>query len=87
MRKAGLRGMTRGKNARTTVTSRGDVRFPDLVQRKFAATAPNLLWVADITFVPTWNGFAYVAFITDVFSRKIVGWNVSSRLTTDALPL
>lgn len=66
MRKAGLRGMTRGKMVRTTVTSKLDVKFPDLVKRNFTATHPNQLWVADITFVPTWAGFAYVAFVTDV---------------------
>jgi len=87
MRKAGLRGMTRGKMVRTTVASKLDVKFPDLVKRNFTATRPNQLWVADITFVPTWAGFAYVAFVTDVYCRKIVGWNVSSRLTTESLPL
>lgn len=87
MRKAGLRGMTRGKIVRTTVASKLDMRFPDLVKRNFTAITPNQLWVADITFVPTWAGFAYVAFVTDVYSRKIVGWNVSSRLTTESLPL
>ena len=87
MRKAGLRGMTRGKTVRTTLSSKLDVKFPDLVKRNFTATRPNQLWAADITFVPTWAGFAYVAFVTDVYSRKIVGWNVSSRLTTESLPL
>lgn len=66
MRKAGLRGITRGKMVRTTVASKLDVKFPDLVKRNFTATRPNQLWVADITFVPTWAGFAYVAFVTDV---------------------
>lgn len=87
MRKAGLRGMTRGRAVRTTLSSKLDVKFPDLVKRNFTATRPNQLWVADITFVPTWAGFAYVAFVTDVYCRKIVGWNVSSRLTTESLPL
>jgi transposase InsO family protein len=87
MRKAGLRGMTRGKTVRTTVSSKLDMKFPDLVKRNFTATRPKQLWVADITFVPTWAGFAYVAFVTDVHSRKIVGWNVSSRLTIESLPL
>ncbi len=76
MRKAGLRGMTLGKTVCTTVSSKLDVKFHDLAKRNFTATRPNQLWVADITFVPTWAGFAYVAFVTDVYSRKIVGWNV-----------
>ena len=66
MRKAGLRGMTRGKTVRTTVSSKLDMKFPDLVKRNFNPTRPNQLWVADITFVPTWAGFAYVAIVTDV---------------------
>lgn len=88
MRKADLRGAIRGRKPITTPpATRTADQFPDLVQRRFTADAPNRLWVADITFVPTWSGFAYVAFVTDVFSRKIVGWNVSSRLTTESLPL
>jgi putative transposase len=66
MRKVGLRRMTRGKTVRTTVASKLDMKFPDLVKRNFTTTRPNQLWVADITFVPTWAGFAYVAFVTDV---------------------
>jgi hypothetical protein len=57
------------------------------VQRRFVADRPNQLWVADITYVATWQGFAYVAFVTDVFSRKIVGWSVSSTLKTDMFAL
>jgi transposase InsO family protein len=72
---------------RTRVASKLDVKFPDLVKRNFTATLPNQLWVADITFVPTWAGFAYVAFVTGVYSLEIVGWNVSSRLTTESLTL
>lgn len=88
MRKAGLRGAIRGRRPITTTPAAQVAgRFPDLVKRRFTADAPNRLWVADITFVPTWSGFAYVAFVTDVFSRKIVGWNVSSRLTSESLPL
>ena len=88
MRKTGLRGAIRGrKPITTTPAAKAAGRFPNLVQRRFTADAPNRLWVADITFVPTWSGFAYVAFVTDAFSRKIVGWNVSSRLTTESLPL
>jgi transposase InsO family protein len=88
MRKAGLRGAIRGRQSITTTpAAKAAGLFPDLVGRRFTADAPNRLWVADITFVTTWSGFAYVAFVTDAFSRKIVGWNVSSRLTTEFLPL
>jgi putative transposase len=66
MRKTGLRGMTRGRIVRTTVASKLGVKFPELVKRNFTATRPNQLWVTDITFVPTWAGFAYVAFVTGV---------------------
>jgi len=59
----------------------------DLVQRRFTATGPRRLWVADVTYVATWSGFAYVAFVTDVYSRRIVGWNVASTLKADILPL
>lgn len=84
MRGAGLRGVTRGRAF--TVTTEPDVlaaRPPDLVQREFRATRPNQLWVADITYVATWAGFVYVAFVIDVFSRAIVGWRVSNSLRTD----
>ncbi len=80
----GLRGVRRGKFKRTTVTD-GDAgtRPADLVERQFTAVAPNRLWLADITYVSTWSGFCYVAFITDVFSRAIVGWRVSKSLRAD----
>ena len=84
MRGMGLRGATRGRAYK--VTTRADenaFRPPDLVHRQFVATRPNQLWVADITYVATWAGFAYVAFVVDVFSRRIVGWRVSSSLKTD----
>ena len=61
----------------------GAVRPPDLVMRRFVATRPNQLWVADLTYVATWRGFAYVAFVIDVFARRIVGWRVSSSLRSD----
>ena len=67
----------------TTVADKNAVRPPDLVHREFAATRPNQLWVADITYVATWSGFAYAAFVVDVFSRRIVGWRVSSSLKSD----
>jgi putative transposase len=80
----GLRGVRRGKFKRTTLTD-GDAgsRPADLVERKFSASAPNRLWLADITYVSTWSGFCYVAFITDAFSRAIVGWRVSKSLRAD----
>jgi transposase InsO family protein len=80
----GLEGARRGKRfKRTTVVDEAAHRPADLVERDFTADRPNQLWVADLTYVPTWVGFAYVAFITDVFSRKIVGWRVSNSLRSD----
>jgi transposase InsO family protein len=84
MRDMGLRGAVRGRAFKvTTVADITAMRPPDLVDRKFSATRPNQLWVADITYVATWAGFAYIAFIIDVFSRRIVGWRVSSSLRSD----
>ena len=84
MRGMGLHGAVRGKAFKvTTVADEAAARPPDLVHRAFAATRPNQLWVADITYVATWAGFAYVAFVIDVFSRRIVGWRVSSSLKSD----
>jgi putative transposase len=83
MRQLGLRGVLRGKRVRTTVS---DLRAPcpqDKVNRQFQATRPNQLWVADFTYVPTWQGFVFVAFVVDVFARNIVGWRVSGSMTTD----
>jgi len=80
----GLCGVTRKRSFKvTTVADERAPRPPDLVERDFTATAPNRLWVADITYVSTWTGFAYVAFVTDAFSRRIVGWRVSSSLRSD----
>jgi transposase InsO family protein len=84
MRGMGLRGAVRGRAFKiTTVTDESTLRPPDLVQRAFAASCPNQLWVADLTYVATWAGFVYVAFVIDVFSRTIVGWRVSSSLRSD----
>jgi transposase InsO family protein len=83
MRKLGIRGVIRGKGYKTTVADLGAARPADLVERAFSATAPNRLWVADITFVATWRGPVYVAFVIDVFSRMIVGWRVWNSLKTD----
>ncbi len=83
MREMGLRGVVRGRKVKTTVPDELAERPLDLVQRNFTADRPNRLWVADLTYVATWRGFVYVAFITEVFSRKIVGWRVSSSLRSD----
>lgn len=82
MRKMGLKGVLRGKTVRTTVSDPAGVRAADLVKRQFTAGAPNRLWVADFTYVPTWAGVVYVAFCIDVFSRMIVGWTASTSKET-----
>jgi HTH-like domain/Integrase core domain len=87
MRAAGLRGVIRGRRAFTTRTDPADQRPADLVQRRFSAPAPNRLWVADLTYVRTWAGFCYVAFVVDVYSRMIVGWAASATMRTEDLPL
>jgi putative transposase len=83
MRQLGLRGAVRGKPKRTTTPDAAAPRPRDLVDRDFTAAAPNRLWVADLTYVRTWSGFVYVAFITDVYSRMIVGWQASTSLRSD----
>jgi transposase InsO family protein len=84
MAQAGLRGAVRGRGfKRTTIADENAPRPADLVQRNFTADRPNRLWVADLTYVATWAGFVYVAFVIDVFSRKIVGWRVSRSLRSD----
>jgi putative transposase len=82
MRQMGLAGRSRGKRRRTTTPENKSPRPADLVERSFAANRPNALWVADITYVATWSGFAYAAFVIDVFSRRIVGWRVATTLRT-----
>ena len=84
MRQMGLRGASRGRQCKTTRSSSdASLRPPDLVQRSFRASRPNQLWVADITYVASWSGFVFVAFVLDVFSRRIVGWRVSNSLKSD----
>jgi len=83
MRGMGLKGAVRGRTYKTTISDEALDRPADLVQRNFSADRPNQLWVADLTYVATWVGFVYVAFISDVFSRKIVGWRVSNSLRSD----
>ena len=83
MRGMGLQGAVRGKRWKTTISDEGAMRPADLVERDFTATRPNQLWVADLTYVATWRGFVYVAFVIDVFSRMVVGWRVSNSLRSD----
>lgn len=82
MRNAGLEGISPRKRVTTTIRSEGDPIAPDLVERKFQADGPDKLWVSDNTYVPTLVGFLYLAIVLDVWSRKIVGWSMSSSLAT-----
>jgi transposase InsO family protein len=86
MRELGLEGVIRGQRRRTTVPEPSAPRPPDLVDRDFTASRPDQLWVADMTYVRTWAGWAYVAFVLDVYSRMIVGWQVANHMRTE-LPL
>ncbi|SHJ72543.1 Transposase InsO and inactivated derivatives [Tessaracoccus bendigoensis DSM 12906] len=83
MRAAGIEGARRSKRVTTTRRDPVASRHPDLVKREFTATAPNRLWVTDLTFVPTWAGVGYVCFIIDAFSRMIVGWRVAPHMRTE----
>ena len=83
MRQMGLEGAVRGRKARTTIPAEAAAQPGDLVMRDFTAVRPNQLWVADLTYVATWCGFVYVAFVIDGFARRIVGWRVSSSLRSD----
>jgi transposase InsO family protein len=83
MRVAGIEGARRTKRVRTTKADPVAARHPDLVNRDFTATAPNQLWVTDLTYVPTWAGVAYVCFIVDAYSRMIVGWRVAPHMRTE----
>ncbi len=83
MKELGLRGAVRGRAAKTTIPADVSERPLDLVNREFTAEQPNRLWVSDLTYVATWRGFVYVAFVIDVFSRRIVGWYVSNSLRSD----
>ena len=83
MRQAGLRGISRAKGPRTTVPGTGPDTRPDLVDRGFRADAPDRLWVADITYCRTFAGWVYAAFVIDVFSRRVVGWQLSTSPRTD----
>ncbi len=89
MRSLGLQGVVRGRKCRTTIGDESTGRPLDRVNRQFVATRPNQLWVADFTYVATWSGFVYTAFVIDVFARRIIGWRVarsmSAELVLDAL--
>jgi putative transposase len=86
MRTLGLRGARRGRPVLTTRPDRHSERAPDLVDRDFTAAAPNRLWVVDLTYVPTWSGMVFTALVSDVYSRRIVGWRCATRMPTE-LPL
>ncbi|SHN47694.1 putative transposase [Cryptosporangium aurantiacum] len=83
MKAAGLRGLVRGRTPVTTRPDKGPDERLDLVQRQFTAPGPNTLWVADITYIRTFAGWVYAAFVLDVFSRRVVGWQLSTSLRTD----
>jgi len=83
MRAHGIEGVVRGRKRKTTVADPAASRPADLVNRRFIADRPDALWVADITYVDTWDGWVYVAFVTDVYSRKIIGWKLDAHLRTD----
>ena len=83
MREAGLAGVSRRRGMRTTRVDQSHCVVPDRVERQFQAEAPDRLWVADITYVPTWTGFVYLAIVLDVFSRRVVGWSMTHHLRTE----
>ena len=83
MGKLGFQGIVRGRKPKTAIPDNAAARPADLVQRDFTATRPNQLWVADLTYVATWSGFVYAAFVVDAYSRRIVGWRVSGSLRSD----
>jgi len=83
MRAAGLAGVSRRQGTRTTRRDQDAARAPDLVERDFSAEAPDRLWVADVTYVPTWAGFLYLAVVIDAFSRRVVGWAMATHLRTE----
>ena len=86
MRAEGLQGVRRGRAVRTTRPDSAAARPPDRMQRDFTAPAPNRLWLVDFSYVPTWSGMAFTAFVHDAFSRRIVGWRTASAMPAE-LPL
>ena len=88
MRQMGLQGATRGKSFKvTTMADKSATRPDDLVERNFTAQLPNQLWLADLTYVASWSGFVYVAFVIDAFSRMIVGWRTPAEMLNDHILL
>ncbi len=91
MKVAGIEGVSRRRKTRTTLRGQDSRPAPDLVERNFQVSRPNRLWVADITYVPSWAGFVYLAVVVDAFSRRVVGWSLrndlKTRLVTDALQM
>jgi putative transposase len=85
MSAAGLEGVSRRRSCRTTIRDKDARPAPDLVDRDFTAEGPDLLWVADITYIPTWEGFLFLAIVLDAWSRKIVGWAIATTLRTDVV--
>jgi putative transposase len=85
MRAEGLEGVHRRRSTRTTIRDRDSAPAPDLVERVFSVSCPDTLWVADITYVPTWQGFLYVAVVLDAFSRHVVGWSMAGHLRTELI--
>jgi len=85
MRKASIQGVTRRKFCRTTRRDESAEPVPDLINRDFTADGPDRRWVADITYVPTWQGFLFLAVVLDVFSRRVVGWSMSASLRTEVV--
>jgi len=84
MRQSGIQGAKRrGKPWRTTIADPGAHLRPDLVNRQFTATEPNRLWVGDLSYLRCWEGVVYFAFVIDVFSRRVVGWQLASHMRTD----
>lgn len=83
MREAGLQGVSRRPSTRTTIRNETARPAPDLVDRDFTAEGPDQLWVADITYIPTWRGFLYLAIVLDAWSRRIVGWSMTSHLRAE----
>jgi len=83
MKATGLSGVSRRRWVTTTVRGTNAQPAPDLVERNFSASGPNRLWVADISYIPTWSGFLYLAVVLDVFSRRIVGWAMETSLRTE----
>ena len=83
LRELGLAGVSRRKGTRTTRRDRDARPAPDLVERHFTAERPDALWVADVTYAPTWAGFVYLAVVVDAFSRRVVGWSMATHLRTE----